>query len=105
MKKDKFEKPIIAENPTDTVMVNAGEEITDNVVQKEEILEDIVREPFETDTIVAPPDDISSMSDEIANNADTFTEDSGEDQSHEVGGVDDSLTEVTAKGPKSLKRA
>ena len=37
MKKDNFEKPIVAENPTDTVVVNAGEEITDNVVQKEEI--------------------------------------------------------------------
>lgn len=95
MKKDKFEKPIIAENPTDTVMVNAGEEITDNVVQEEEILEDIVREPFETDTVIAPPDDISNMSDEIANNADAFTEEDGNSQSIENDEVPetDSLTE------------
>lgn len=104
MKKDKFEKPIIAENPTDTVMVNAGEEITDNVVQKEEIMEDIARESFETDAVVTPPDDISSMSDEIANNADTFTEDSGEDQSHEVGEVADSLTE-NGSNSKSVEDA
>ena len=38
MKKDDFKKPIVAENPTDTVVVNAGEEITDNIVQKEEVV-------------------------------------------------------------------
>ncbi|MCM1306441.1 MAG: ABC transporter permease [Bacteroides sp.] len=35
MKKFKFKKPILSENPTDTVVVNAGEEITDNVVQND----------------------------------------------------------------------
>ena len=38
MKKDDFKKPIVAENPTDTVVVNVGEEITDNAVQKEEVV-------------------------------------------------------------------
>lgn len=106
MKKDKFEKPIIAENPTDTVMVNAGEEITDNVVQKEEIMEDIARESFETDAVVTPPDDdISSMNNnEIANNADTFTEDVGNNQTHEVGEVDDGLTE-NGSNSKSIEDA
>lgn len=37
MKKDEIKEPIIAQNPTDTVVVNAGEEITDNTVQKEQL--------------------------------------------------------------------
>ena len=37
MNKDKDLEPIIAQNPTDTVVVNVGEEITDNTVQKEQL--------------------------------------------------------------------
>ncbi|MDE6302050.1 MAG: hypothetical protein K2M36_00470, partial [Clostridia bacterium] len=44
MNKDKDLEPIIAQNPTDTVVVNVGEEITDNTVQKEQL--------DETNTIV-----------------------------------------------------
>jgi len=41
VKKDKLKQPIIPENPTDTVVVNAGEEITDNTVEKEQLSQEI----------------------------------------------------------------
>lgn len=83
MKKDKFEKPVVAENPTDTVVVNVGEEITDNEVQKEEIAEEIL-DVTECGTVLT---DENIQSDEIAEN---LTEDNGDSQSEETA---DNLTE------------
>ena len=37
MKKDKINEPIIADNTSETVVVNVGEEITDSVVQTEQL--------------------------------------------------------------------
>lgn len=57
MKKDKnTNEPIIAQNPTDTVMVNVGEEITDNTVQKEQET-DIVENVTELES-VQPAEDV-----------------------------------------------
>ena len=57
MKKDKnTNEPVIAQNPTDTVMVNVGEEITDNVVQKEQEA-DIVENVTELEA-VQPTEDV-----------------------------------------------
>ena len=49
MKKDKINEPIIADNTSETVVVNVGEEITDSIVQNEQINEDIVNKAAETE--------------------------------------------------------
>lgn len=58
MDKDNFEKPILAENPTDTTVINVGEEITDNAVQNAEMREQTVAEYVEdtemTDSLANP---------------------------------------------------
>ncbi len=49
MKKDKINEPIIADNTSETVVVNVGEEITDSVVQNEQLNEEIVNRAAETE--------------------------------------------------------
>ncbi len=49
MKKDKINEPIIADNTSETVVVNVGEEISDSVVQNEQLNEEIVNRAAETE--------------------------------------------------------
>lgn len=60
MKKDKINEPIIADNTSETVVVNVGEEITDNIVQNEQFNEDIVSRAAETE--VSLDEDIANSS-------------------------------------------
>lgn len=83
-----LEKPNLSENPTDTVVVNAGEEITDNTVQREETASGVTaqnegiseNENVTEDTVQAQ---------EVLNSEGLTTESSAEDasqsQTHEVG--------------------
>ena len=119
MKKFKFKKPILAENPTDTVVVNAGEEITDNNVQKEEISNDVAAlniDINENDISLADDSNnsqanavdsentVQNSSEINENNKDEITnsslEDSNQSKSDEVGGEggeEESIEEVTGR--------
>ncbi len=80
MKKDKsIEEPIVAQNPSDTVVVNVGEEITDNTVQKEQLLES-------ENTVVNSVEESEAVSETVqdgamtAENVDAVAEDETEEE-------------------------
>ena len=109
MKKIKLVKPNLAENPTDTVVVNAGEEITDNTVQKEELRDEVTAQNegiSENNNITEDTVKVQEVLD--SESTDGLVEDSSNNQTDEVGEVvnsseiNESHESATAEIPDSL---
>ena len=111
MKKIKLVKPTLAENPTDTVVVNAGEEITDNTVQKEELSNEVtarnegisendnltentveVQEVLDSENTVQNSTEIRESNEATENNQSSI-EDASNSKTVEDGEVGDSIVE------------
>jgi len=113
MRKKDFE-PVIPENPSDTIKVNVGEEITDNIVQKEELKEETQAERvLETENTEIQADaevqanaeaqaDAEAQALEENNEAADATEDSGKEntgfkESSDGGDDDENIEEITGR--------